>query len=369
MTASINNNAINQEIRPLETNHHDIGNSFVAAAGHNNQNTSKKCFFCGKSPYHNRIKCPARNAVCKKCSKQGHWEVVCRSSSVNAISDGMFYSSPGLYAIGAFNSKVVLTVSVNKKPAQALGDTGANLTCVSEAYAGKSGLKIDKCQQKVKLAAKFSITIIGHVIVDLKVKGHTYRAIRVAVLPDLVKDVILGTDLMQQHKSVTFNFGGERPPMVLNSVGEMRVTAPSLFNNLTGDIHPVAAKSRRYSLKDQRFIKEEIDKLLSAGVIESSNSPWRAQLLVERSENHRDRLVVDYAQTINRFTLLDAYPLPNMDDVASKLALYDIYSAFDLRSAFHQVKLPEEDKIYTAFQAGQRLFQFCRVPFGLRNSS
>ena len=79
--------------------------------------------------------------------------------------------------------------------------------------------------------------------------------------------------------------------------------------------------------------------------------------------------MVDYSQTINMFTELDAYPLPNMDDVVSKLALYSVFSAFDLRSAFHQVKLREEDKIYTAFQAGQRLFQFTRVPFGLRNSS
>ena len=58
-----------------------------------------------------------------------------------------------------------------------------------------------------------------------------------------------------------------------------------------------------------------------------------------------------------------------MEDVASELAKFSIMSGFDLKSAFHQVKLPEKDKIYTAFQAGQHLFQFCRVPFGLRNSS
>ena len=371
VTASLNNCQINHESNHAPT--HDMASispdPVVAAGEHYKSNTSRKCFFCGRSPYHIRSKCPAKNATCKKCHKQGHWEVACRSSSVNALSAEVFDSSPSLYAIGGFNSKVVLTVSVNKKPAQALGDTGANLTCLSENYAEKNGLAIDKCNQTVKLAAKFFTTIIGHVTVDLKVKGNIYKSIRVAVLPELVKDVILGTDLMQLHESVTFKFGGDRPPMVLNSVGEMRVTAPSLFANLTSDIHPVAAKSRRYSLADQRFIKDEVDKLYGSGVIEPSNSPWRAQLLVERSANHRDRLVVDYSETINRFTLLDAYPLPNMDDVASKLALYEVYSGFDLRTAFHQVGLPEEDRKYTAFQAGGRLFQFCRVPFGLRNSS
>ena len=274
-----------------------------------------------------------------------------------------------MFALGEFNSKVVLTVSVNKIPAQALGDTGANLTCISENFARNNNIEINRSVQKVKLAAKFFVTITGHANVDLKVKGHIYKNQNVAILPDLVKDVIIGTDLMQLHKSVTFKFGGNRPPMVLNSVSEMKVTAPSLFSNLTKDVRPVAAKSRRYSVQDQRFIKDEVESLLKAGVIEPSSSPWRAQLLVERSSNHRTRLVVDYSETINRFTELDAYPLPNMDEVASKLALYTVYSAFDLRSAFHQIKLREADKPFTAFQAGQRLFQFTRVPFGLRNSS
>ena len=135
---------------------------------------------------------------------------------------------------------------------------------------------------------------------------------------------------MEQHQAVTVKFGGSRSPLMLNSLGEMRVTSPSLFANLTSDVHPIAAKSRRYSIADKRFIDDEVQKLLNSGIIEPSNSPWRAQLLVERSSNHRDRLVVDYSQTINRFTLLDAYPLPLMEDVASELARYTIVSGLTL---------------------------------------
>ena len=32
------------------------------------------------------------------------------------------------------------------------------------------------------------------------------------------------------------------------------------------------------------------------------------------------RLVVDYSQTINRFNLLDAYPLPRIDQTVNKIA-------------------------------------------------
>ena len=35
------------------------------------------CFFCGNSN-HPRSKCPARDAVCSKCQKKGHFAKVCR---------------------------------------------------------------------------------------------------------------------------------------------------------------------------------------------------------------------------------------------------------------------------------------------------
>ena len=79
------------------------------------------------------------------------------------------------------------------------------------------------CNQRVQLAAKFYVTITGYVTVNLKIKGHVYRSLKLAVLLDMVQDVIVGTDLMEQHQAVTVNFGGSRPPLMLNALGEMRV--------------------------------------------------------------------------------------------------------------------------------------------------
>ena len=373
MAASINE----QSRPPSECNSRtEVSQDFdeVAAAVRyrpNQANQQKKCQWCGRSPQHPKFKCYAKNSICRKCGVKGHWDSCCRSdSSINAISGSAFTHAPAaLYALGNFSSKVIMTASVNRIPASALCDTGANLTCMSESYAKENGISVDACNQRVKLAAKFYVVITGHVTVNLKLKGHLYKSVRLAVLPDLVQDLIMGTDLMEQHQSVTVNFGGLRPPLVLNSLEKMRVEAPSLFSNLTSDVHPIAAKSRRYSIADKKFIYDEVQKLLKQGIIEPSQSPWRAQLIVERSANHKDRMVVDYSETINRFTLLDAYPLPLMDEVSSELARYLILSGFDCKSAFHLVSLPVEDRPYTAFQAGNQLYQFTRVPFGLRNSS
>ncbi len=89
--------------------------------------------------------------------------------------------------------------------------------------------------------------------------------------------------------------------------------------------------------------------------------------MVTRNENHKKRIVIDYSQTINRFTLLDVFPLPRIDDTVNAIAQYSIFSTIDLRSAYHQVSFKETDKPYTAFQAGDALYQFTRIPFGVMN--
>ncbi|XP_059819975.1 uncharacterized protein LOC132391153 [Hypanus sabinus] len=78
-------------------------------------------------------------------------------------------------------------------------------------------------------------------------------------------------------------------------------------------------------------------------------------------------MVMYYSQTINRFTQLDAYPLPRIADMVNQIAQYKVYSTIDLKSAYHQLPIRPEDRPYTAFEAGGRLYHFLRIPFGVTN--
>ena len=53
--------------------------------------------------------------------------------------------------------------------------------------------------------------------------------------------------------------------------------------------------------------------------------------------------------------------------MVSKISKYSVFSTLDLKSAYHQIPLPEEDKIYTAFEAISKLYEFNTLPFGLTN--
>ena len=106
--------------------------------------------------------------------------------------------------------------------------------------------------------------------------------------------------------------------------------------------------------------------MLKEDITEPSESSWRAQTLVVFPENHKKRLV-DYSQTINRFSLLDAYPLPRIDNMINEIASYQVFRILDLTSAYHQVAIKPEERKYTAFEAAASLYQFCKIPFGVTN--
>ena len=104
-------------------------------------------------------------------------------------------------------------------------------------------------------------------------------------------------------------------------------------------------------------------------IIEPSRSPWRAQIVVSKDPTgkHKKRLCIDYSTTVNLYTHADAYPLPRIDILINDLAHYKYYSTFDLKSAYHQIGIREEDRQKTAFEANGKLYHFRRVPFGVTN--
>ncbi|GFW61781.1 retrovirus-related Pol polyprotein from transposon 297 [Trichonephila clavipes] len=151
--------------------------------------------------------------------------------------------------------------------------------------------------------------------VNLKIENFTYQNVELLVMKDLCSDVLIGHDILSRHSSVEIGFDGNRPPLTICSLAVAQVPPVSLFSNLNPDCRPLVTKSRRQTVEDNIFMALEVQKLLQEGVIEPSNSPWRAQAFVIRGENHKPRMVVDYSQTINKYTLLDAYPLPKIEEL------------------------------------------------------
>ena len=113
---------------------------------------------------------------------------------------------------------------------------------------------------------------------------------------------------MKTYEEVVFKMGGLNKKLVISrsqcAVAASKFKSHRLFLDLEPGSKPIASKSRRYNESDKLFIRNEVRKLLNEGIIEPSFLPWRAQVLVTKDERHKKRMVIDYSQTINRYTFL-----------------------------------------------------------------
>lgn len=78
-------------------------------------------------------------------------------------------------------------------------------------------------------------------------------------------------------------------------------------------------------------------------------------------------MVVDYRK-LNRVTIADRYPIPEINEVLAQLGQHKVFSVPDLKSRFHQIKLKDKDIEKTAFSVNNGKYEFTRLPFGLKNA-
>ena len=117
-------------------------------------------------------------------------------------------------------------------------------------------------------------------------------------------------------------------------------------------------------------VEKQINELLSLGFIRPSKSPMASPLVcVVKGKDGKDgvRLAVDY-RYLNKFTIGDSYPTPNIDDIVQRIGKARWLSSFDAKGAYWQCKIRADHQWLTAFVCDEGLFEWVRVPFGLKNS-
>lgn len=120
------------------------------------------------------------------------------------------------------------------------------------------------------------------------------------------------------------------------------------LNIESGDNPPVKIRGHPHSPPEHEAIRAFIDEGLEDGIVEPSDSPWSAPLILVPKK--------------------DGTPLPRIDDCYQNLSGAKYFTLLDLKSGYWQVCLSPDSKQKTAFTCRYGHFQFTVMPFGLCNA-
>ena len=128
---------------------------------------------------------------------------------------------------------------------------------------------------------------------------------------------------------------------------------------------PIKQRAYRVPQSKRKEIDAHLDKLLEVDIISPSCSPWASPVVLVAKKDGGSRLAIDYRR-LNEVTISDAYPLPRLDDAVEFLNGAKYLTTLDCAQGFHQVELEKESRPLTAFITGRGLYEFNKVPFGIK---
>ena len=128
---------------------------------------------------------------------------------------------------------------------------------------------------------------------------------------------------------------------------------------------------RAQTSANQAEIKVQLDKLVAQNIVRPSEAPYYSQVhLAEKPPkgSGKKRFCIDYVLLNQCTTVADHWPLPNIQQMLHRIAdqTPKYFATFDLTAGYHQTPVSLSSIVFTAFICFCGLYEYLRVPFGLK---
>lgn len=120
-----------------------------------------------------------------------------------------------------------------------------------------------------------------------------------------------------------------------------------------------------YALQDK--VKRELQQMMDLGIIEETDSPYSAPVVLIKKKDNSLRFCVDFRE-LNKITVFDPRPMPRIDAILNKISKAKFISKLDLTKGYWQVPLDDDAKRKSAFVTPFGHFSFTVMPFGMVNA-
>ncbi|CAH8430770.1 unnamed protein product [Dicrocoelium dendriticum] len=363
------------------------------------------CWRCGE--WHFVRVCPFLQHVCHKCHKRGHKETHCRcrpqfkrarhtrphSTVPKRFSN--YSTVQAAYSDEHVARRKYVRVHLNGHQVRLQLDTASDITIISsKTWQNIGAPSINRTTHVALNASGDQLNLIGELQCEM-VFGAA-RANGVVYITGLSHLNLLGLDWIQKlhlfdiplsQVCNTLRLGDTRPSSEgdgpnINLIEQLRRKFPAVFCNdlgrctktkasltLKDGAKPVFRPKRPVPYAALPIVDAELDRLERAGVIQPVNySAWAAPIVVVKKTNGAVRICADYSTGLNAALKMHQYPLPVPEDLFAKLSGGAYFAKLDLSDAYLQIEVDDASKELLAINTHRGLYQFNRLPFGVKSA-
>ena len=129
---------------------------------------------------------------------------------------------------------------------------------------------------------------------------------------------------------------------------------------------PVQHTPRRIPVAIQEQLKNALEDLTKQGIVKpvTEPTPWISSMVVITKKNGILRICID-PKDLNKAIRREHYPLPTIEEVATRLHGAKVFTSLDVRSGFWHIALDEPSSFLTTFHTPFGRYRWRRMPFGI----